>query len=220
MADTTDEKPKKSTVTETLLSRLESGVPKIAKRDGVYTSSMYRDILNPDDYIYNIPPQPLLAPKDFLEEVGEDLKKEDDMVVPALKDGGAGHHSRVPVMAHDEDTTGHYTHTPPAKDSNLQTLFDTYESTIEDLKSRLLAKEEDKAPCNPQDAAHASLIAIVDTFNNQMIAWYKETGCVVNFGWQYSRQKLMEILGIDYIVFRKEAPSEKTLSEVLKNPPK
>lgn len=60
-----------------------------------------------------------------------------------------------------------------------------------------------------------SLREIVSTFNNSLEEWYKKTGCVVNFSWGYKGFKKLEIAGIDFIVYRKEAPSEETIKAVL-----
>jgi hypothetical protein len=68
-------------------------------------------------------------------------------------------------------------------------------------------------------AAFDSLCGIVDTFNTSLQEWYKKSGCVVNFSWKYEPDKLLEISGVDVIVFRKAAPSALSIKEALEKAP-
>jgi hypothetical protein len=97
---------------------------------------------------------------------------------------------------------------------------------IEDNLKLLQAKlEEVVNPPKPTPAENEKLMAdkitqeladIVGSFNASFEDWRQRTGCVVNFSWGYANGgKKLEIAGIDYIVYRKPAPSEKTLQEVL-----
>lgn len=73
-----------------------------------------------------------------------------------------------------------------------------------------------------QDAMKAAcdaLEAIVATFNTALVDWYKNTGCVANFSWKYDPCKLLEVAGIDVIVYRKSAPTALTIKEALDNAP-
>lgn len=62
---------------------------------------------------------------------------------------------------------------------------------------------------------YEALKKIVDTFNRELELWHDLTGCVVNFGWNYSNGKQLEITGIDYIIYRKTAPSEESIKSAL-----
>lgn len=66
-----------------------------------------------------------------------------------------------------------------------------------------------------QDAAIHVLRSIVDNFNENLDIWYKTTGCVANFSWDYATNKKLNIAGIDLIIFRKPAPSGTTIKEIL-----
>jgi len=66
-----------------------------------------------------------------------------------------------------------------------------------------------------RDTVTAQLQLIVATFNNSLESWYKNSGCVANFAWGYQQGKKLEVTSIDYIVYRKQAPDEQTLKEVL-----
>jgi hypothetical protein len=68
-------------------------------------------------------------------------------------------------------------------------------------------------------AAFDSLCGIVDTFNDSLREWYRMSGCVVNFSWKYEPDKLLEISGVDVIVFRKTAPSALSIKEALEKAP-
>ena len=68
-------------------------------------------------------------------------------------------------------------------------------------------------------AAFDALTKIVNTFNTSLEDWYKKSGCVVNFSWKYEPDKLLDIAGVDVIVYRKAAPSALTIKEVLENAP-
>lgn len=66
-----------------------------------------------------------------------------------------------------------------------------------------------------QADAYSALKEIVGEFNEKLDAWYEAYGCVVNFGWGYANGKKLEIAGIDFIVYRKPAPSEESIKSVL-----
>jgi hypothetical protein len=96
----------------------------------------------------------------------------------------------------------------------------TFEEKLKELETKidLPGKTENPTSVSPEQAAEA-LKVIVSEFNEKLSTWYKDTGCVINFGWSYNPQKFLEILGIDYIVYRKEPPSEKTLKQALAQQP-
>jgi len=66
-----------------------------------------------------------------------------------------------------------------------------------------------------QADAYSALKEIVGEFNEKLDAWYEAYGCVVNFGWGYANGKKLEISGIDFIVYRKPAPSAESIKSVL-----
>lgn len=90
------------------------------------------------------------------------------------------------------------------------------ESRIKDLEIQTAQKINDpKSSSMSPSEATIKLKEIVDSFNAQLGDWYKNTECVVNFGWNYSQFKKLEVLGIDYIVYRKPAPNEATMREIM-----
>ena len=55
-----------------------------------------------------------------------------------------------------------------------------------------------------------------DRFKKEFKSWLDRTDCVANFSWSYADGgKALEIASVDYMVYRKEAPSEKTLKTIL-----
>lgn len=69
-------------------------------------------------------------------------------------------------------------------------------------------------------AAVDSLARIVGDFNASLRTWYEKSGCVANFCWTYHDDcKLLEIAGIDVIVYRKDAPSPLAIKEALESAP-
>lgn len=62
---------------------------------------------------------------------------------------------------------------------------------------------------------YLNLKDIVAEFNAKLDKWYEDSGCVVNFSWSYSGGKKLEISGVDYIVYRKPAPSAETLKSIV-----
>jgi len=62
---------------------------------------------------------------------------------------------------------------------------------------------------------YQNLKSIVEEFNEKLDKWYADSGCVVNFSWAYSGGKKLEIVGIDYIVYRKPAPAAETIKSAL-----
>lgn len=69
------------------------------------------------------------------------------------------------------------------------------------------------------NGAFNALKKIVDNFNTALEDWYNRSGCVVNFSWKYTPAKLLEIAGVDVIVYRKEAPGALTIKEAIENAP-
>lgn len=63
--------------------------------------------------------------------------------------------------------------------------------------------------------AYEGLKKIVDRFNEDLSKWYEESGCVANFNWKYGKGKVIDIVSIDYIVYRKEAPSPQSVKDIL-----
>lgn len=64
---------------------------------------------------------------------------------------------------------------------------------------------------------------IVDTFNSSFDTWAKTYKCVTNFNWIYTGEeggKRLEIATVDYIVYRKPAPGERTIKDVLEKAPR
>lgn len=70
-----------------------------------------------------------------------------------------------------------------------------------------------------RDAAVQYLQQIVDAFNENIEHWYKSTGCVANFSWEYLDRKKLAIAGVDFILYRKKAPSGTTVKEILERKP-
>lgn len=110
-------------------------------------------------------------------------------------------------------------------EEQLKVLNEEFEA----FKNKILLKDmsSDATPVESEDTDKKACVAIalelqkiVSDFNASLQEWYKKYGCVVNFSWGYSGFKKLEISAIDYIVYRKEAPSEKTLKEVLERAPK
>jgi hypothetical protein len=64
-------------------------------------------------------------------------------------------------------------------------------------------------------AAVDALEKIVEDFNKALIGWYKDSGCEVSFSWKYEPKKILEISGVDVIVYRKPPPGELTIREAL-----
>lgn len=76
-------------------------------------------------------------------------------------------------------------------------------------------EEQKEDAAGDRDTVTAQLQLIVAAFNNSLESWYKNSGCVANFSWGYQQGKKLEITSIDYIVYRKQAPDEQTIKEVL-----
>jgi hypothetical protein len=60
-----------------------------------------------------------------------------------------------------------------------------------------------------QEQVYKSLKTIVDNFNKDLHDWMEDTGCRVNFGFNYGLDrdvKSLEIMGVDLIVWRKQPP--------------
>jgi hypothetical protein len=94
------------------------------------------------------------------------------------------------------------------------------ELKLKDLQRSLGVESapEPKKKLSDREAADQiaeKLKTLVDEFNAKLKEWRDTTGCVANFGWNYSDGKSLEVTGIDYIVYRKEPPSAKTLKDAL-----
>ena len=88
---------------------------------------------------------------------------------------------------------------------------------IKELEASLNSGEETPAveEVKSREEITKELKDLVEGFNKSLEEWYKKTGCVVNFSWNYNMFKKLEIAGIDYIVYRKDAPAEETIKEIL-----
>lgn len=74
-------------------------------------------------------------------------------------------------------------------------------------------QQEDEGP--EESKLYTRLQEIVTKFNEDLAEWFTTTGCVANFGWKYQQHKALEITGIDYIVYRKPAPSGERIKDIL-----
>lgn len=115
---------------------------------------------------------------------------------------------------------------PNSPADKTKQLEDSIKALRERFDELMSAKEASEAPSSmmvgsqeSMKAAFDSLCGIVDTFNDSLKEWYKKSGCVVNFSWKYEPDKLLEISGVDVIVFRKAAPSALSIKEVLEKAP-
>lgn len=103
--------------------------------------------------------------------------------------------------------------------------------TLSDIEARI--KEIEKSvkggssatPEKAEDRESAQKITkelqeVVDRFNVDLKSWLDRTDCVANFSWSYADGKRLEITSIDYMVYRKEPPSEKVLKDLLSRDPK
>lgn len=102
-----------------------------------------------------------------------------------------------------------------AKIKDLQSKFEELTSTVKPSESTDMLVGTQAS----MSAAYKGLSKIVDTFNEELRQWYKNSGCVANFCWKYDPMKLIDIAGIDVIVYRKDAPSPLTIKEALENAP-
>lgn len=104
---------------------------------------------------------------------------------------------------------------PPTEDK-----LSSLEEGIRKLQERIDGLMGDKTPPPDPEKAMTEKITgelqdIVESFNKSFAEWSARTGCVVNFSWSYRDGKRLEVAGIDYIVYRREAPSAKTMKEVV-----
>jgi hypothetical protein len=83
------------------------------------------------------------------------------------------------------------------------------------IEEKPVVREETGCKTPTDSGVLAKLSTIVSRFNEDLAAWHKDSGCVVNFAWKYGDYKAIEITGIDYIVYRKPAPSGESIKEVL-----
>lgn len=105
---------------------------------------------------------------------------------------------------------------------DLEAKIKDLQSKFEELTSTTKTPENADMMVGTQasmNAAYKGLCKIVDTFNEELRSWYKNSGCVANFSWKYDPMKMIEIAGIDVIVYRKDAPSPLTIKEALENAP-
>lgn len=197
------EPKKKTTPIDSMMDRLEKELPPKPPRVRVPQGVSMRP-QDPDDYIFNPPPPPLISPRDFTSEI--DIT---DMEFNVTNEND------TPVFLEEGHVLGRYrndipSYAPPPTD-------EAFGKRLAELERLLAVRSSAKAsPAAKTDSEVVdSLHAIVLQFNKSMEVWYKETECVVNLGWKYSPQKFLEVVGIDHIVFRKEAPSETTLKAAL-----
>lgn len=104
-------------------------------------------------------------------------------------------------------------------------LEEMYEKVTQELNDKIKNLEDIISAGEPEataqdtsidrEAVTAELRAIVDSFNKALENWYKTHGCVVSFNWNYTGFKSLEITSIDHIVYRKAAPKEETLKDLL-----
>ena len=177
---------KKKSISDDLIQQLEKGVTGMPPKFRA-SSILGADNHMGDAYLYNPPPPTLHTPDVF--EIGL-YDKEEERKMPTKRD------------ENPSDNKG---------------VKEKIREAISSLLDEIDATEGSKIPDEiTPESATATLQNLVLAFNIQLKEWYKQTGCVVNFGWKYDVNKYLDILGIDQIIFRKEAPSEKTLQEVLK----
>lgn len=69
------------------------------------------------------------------------------------------------------------------------------------------------------DKITAELQEVLDAFNKGFEEWTARTRCVANLVWNYKDGKKLEIAGVDYIVYRREPPSSKTIKEAMDKVP-
>ena len=70
-----------------------------------------------------------------------------------------------------------------------------------------------------REEIHDQLWRIVERFNHNLSTWMHAYDCVANFGWEFGgpqREKRLSITDIDYIIYRRPPPGEKTLGDILK----
>lgn len=91
----------------------------------------------------------------------------------------------------------------------------TEEVKVEEIKVAPTVEPAKPAAESRLSTAYEELSAIVDTFNKSLSKWYEDTGCVAGFSWRYRGRKSLEVDGIDYIVYRKDAPSDESLKSIL-----
>ena len=114
--------------------------------------------------------------------------------------------AKMPPLTHDE------------KLADLESRFKELQKSLETKE----AEPEPKKKLSDREAADeiaGKLKAIVEDFNAKLKDWHDLTGCVANFGWNYTGGKNMEVTSIDYIVYRREPPSAKTIKDVLEQKP-
>lgn len=83
------------------------------------------------------------------------------------------------------------------------------------VEEKPVVKEDSGCKTPTDSGVLAKLSAIVSRFNEDLASWHKDTSCVANFSWKYAEYKALEVTGIDYIVYRKPAPSGESIKEVL-----
>jgi hypothetical protein len=99
---------------------------------------------------------------------------------------------------------------PPAKEAGSFPL-----EPIEETEPELKQEPEVEAEPQIESKLYTRLQEIVSKFNEDLAEWFTTTGCVANFGWKYQEHKSLEITGIDYIVYRKPAPSGERIKDIL-----
>jgi hypothetical protein len=69
-------------------------------------------------------------------------------------------------------------------------------------------------PDEKKKEATEELQKLVACFNQDLEIWNSKFGCVASFGWRYGKEekrKLLEVTGVDMIIWRKPPPPAETL---------
>lgn len=171
-----------------LLSRLETKLP--GGSPLIKTSDKKSPIVKDEDVL-----------KDLVEQNKQILRK-----MEAFNNGAASFPQKDPVMSGDfpieeikAPAAEIFKEEIPKEEPMIETpLFDPQ-----------------SPPPAALEKAHEDLLKLVEDFNISLEKWYRDTGCVVNFSWKYKGKKFLEVDGIDYIVYRKEAPTEERMKALM-----
>lgn len=197
-------------VIKDMIARNEKAIEELATKKKILLNPHDR-FSAPDSYLFNPPPS--ISPAADFELGLYDPKKKEDTVEKEVETAPKVDSIEFPPIKHPTNID------LPA--SNVRDTFIAYESYIEELKKRLMDSLDNKTEEATGDLTIPAkcvedLQAIIGRFNNELNDWYKNTGCTATFGWSYNTYKTLELLGIDFFVYRKPPPSETTLSQVLK----
>jgi hypothetical protein len=192
-------------VIKDMIARNEKAIEELANKK--------RQLLNPEErssvpgsYLFNPPPSAIPA-VDF--EIGVYNPEKEDTVIKEKEEKEPATRS---CMIETPDIK-----TPP----DVRSAFAAYEAYIEDLKKKLIESLEKKEAGDTGDMVIPAscvdeLKQIIARFNKELNEWYLKTGCTATFGWSYNTNKTLELLGVDYLVYRHTAPTEETISQLLK----